>query len=101
MKEKLLIVEDQFIEANNLQEMLETAGYFVTGIARSVPKALELIARNKPDIVLLDIFVKGPRTGIDLPSNFAKKIFRLCTSRPTRIRTPLMRRRQHGPVAFL
>jgi two-component system, NtrC family, response regulator HydG len=66
MREKILIVEDQFIEANNLQEMLETAGYRVTGIARSVPKAQELIAHNKPDLVLLDIFLKGPLTGIDL-----------------------------------
>src|SRR5688572_1895246 len=66
MKEKILIVEDQFIEANNLQEMLETAGYRVTGIARSVPKSLELIRENKPDLVLLDIFLKGPLTGIDL-----------------------------------
>jgi two-component system response regulator HydG len=66
MREKILIVEDQFIEANNLQEMLETAGYRVTGIARSVPKALELIGENKPDLVLLDIFLKGPLTGIDL-----------------------------------
>jgi len=66
MKEKLLIVEDQFIEANNLQELLEAAGYNITGIARSVPKALELIAQNRPDLVLLDIFLKGPLTGIDL-----------------------------------
>jgi len=66
MREKILIVEDQFIEANNLQEMLEAAGYTITGIARSVPKALELIVQNKPDLVLLDIFLKGPLTGIDL-----------------------------------
>lgn len=69
MKEKILIVEDQFIEANNLQEMLETADYRVTGIARSVPKALELITQNPPDLVLLDIFLKGPLTGIDLARN--------------------------------
>jgi DNA-binding NtrC family response regulator len=66
MKEKILIVEDQFIEANNLQEMLELVGYRVCGIARSVPKALELLEQHQPDLVLIDIFLKGPLTGIDL-----------------------------------
>jgi DNA-binding NtrC family response regulator len=63
---EILIVEDQFIEANNLQEMLETAGYRVSGIARSVAKALAIIGQHKPDLVLLDIFLQGPLTGIDL-----------------------------------
>jgi DNA-binding NtrC family response regulator len=66
MKEKILIVEDQFIEANNLQEMLELVGYRVCGIARSVPKAIELLEQHQPDLVLIDIFLKGPLTGIDL-----------------------------------
>jgi two-component system response regulator HydG len=70
MKEKILIVEDQFIEANNLQEMLELVGYRVCGIARSVPKAVELLEQHRPDLVIIDIFLKGPLTGIDL----AKKL---------------------------
>ncbi len=66
MSQTVLIVEDQFIEANDLRLMLQKAGYRVTGIARSVPNALELIGQEKPDVVLLDIFLKGPLTGIDL-----------------------------------
>ncbi|WP_338872590.1 sigma 54-interacting transcriptional regulator [Spirosoma sp. SC4-14] len=66
MNQSVLIVEDQFIEANDLRLMLHKAGYRVTGIARSVPNALELIGQEKPDVVLLDIFLKGPLTGIDL-----------------------------------
>ncbi|GAB4036121.1 sigma 54-interacting transcriptional regulator [Spirosoma gilvum] len=66
MNQTVLIVEDQFIEANDLRLMLHKAGYRVTGIARSVPNALELIGQEKPDVVLLDIFLKGPLTGIDL-----------------------------------
>ncbi|MBL0742686.1 sigma-54-dependent transcriptional regulator [Chryseolinea lacunae] len=63
---KILIVEDQFVEANNLQMILERAGYSVCSIARSVPIALEIVASEKPDLVLLDIFLRGPLTGIDL-----------------------------------
>ncbi|WP_205514022.1 sigma-54-dependent transcriptional regulator [Longitalea arenae] len=66
MKKKILIVEDQFIEANNLQMILEKAGYLVCSLARSVPVALEIIDREKPDMVLLDIFLQGDLTGIDL-----------------------------------
>src|SRR5688572_22759814 len=46
--------------------MLRKAGYEVCGIARSVPVAQEMIAKEKPDLVLLDIFLKGKLTGIDL-----------------------------------
>lgn len=66
MSEKILIVEDQFIEANNLKMILERTGYQVCGIARSVPVALELIEKERPNLVLLDIFLQGPLTGIDL-----------------------------------
>lgn len=66
MKEKVLIVEDQFVEADYLRLMLVQAGYKVTGIARSVPIAQEMIEHDKPGLVLVDIFLKGKLTGIDL-----------------------------------
>ncbi|SHL96812.1 sigma-54 dependent transcriptional regulator [Chitinophaga sp. CF418] len=66
MKEKILIVEDQFIEANNLQMILERAGYEVCGIARSVPIATRMLENVTPDLVMLDIFLQGNLTGIDL-----------------------------------
>ncbi|UFH57550.1 sigma-54 dependent transcriptional regulator [Spirosoma sp. KNUC1025] len=66
MQDTLLIVEDQFIEANNLKLILLKADYHVLPIARSVDDALDIIDRQVPDLVLLDIFLKGDRTGIDL-----------------------------------
>src|SRR6185312_8423698 len=66
MNKKVLIVEDQFVEANDLQIMLEKAGYEVCGIARSVVAAQEILRKEKPGLVLLDIFLKGDLTGIDL-----------------------------------
>lgn len=63
---RILIVEDQFVEANNLQMILEKAGYHVCGIARSVAVGLELVGREQPDLVLLDIFLQGSLTGIDM-----------------------------------
>lgn len=66
MNQKILIVEDQFIEANHLRLMLQRAGYGVCGIARSVDQAEELVESEKPNLVLLDIFLTGKRTGIEL-----------------------------------
>ncbi|GAO41758.1 sigma 54-interacting transcriptional regulator [Flavihumibacter petaseus] len=72
MKERILIVEDQFVEADYLSLMLEKKGYTVSGIARSVPEAKELIKEERPGFVLLDIFLKGKQTGIDLARNLAE-----------------------------
>jgi len=66
MNTKILVVEDQFIEANNLQEILEQGGYTVCAIARSVPIAIQIIEKEKPNIVLVDIYLQGKLTGIDL-----------------------------------
>ena len=73
MNKKVLIVEDQFVEANDLQLMLKKAGYEVCGIARSVPIAEEIIKKERPGLVLLDIFLKGKGTGIDLAKQLAEE----------------------------
>lgn len=66
LKKRILIVEDQFIEAHDLQLILEKANYEVIGIVRSVEQALEQIEIEKPDLVFLDIMLKGSRNGIEL-----------------------------------
>src|SRR5476651_1683402 len=73
MKIKVLIVEDQFIEANNLKIMLKKAGYEICTLARSVPEALHIIDKEHPEMVLLDIYLDGPQTGIDLAHMLRKK----------------------------
>ncbi|KRD58927.1 Fis family transcriptional regulator [Flavobacterium sp. Root935] len=65
-KEKILIVEDEFIVANNLKILLKKDNYNVVGIASSVAQARTMIDTKKPDWVLLDIILKGNETGIDL-----------------------------------
>lgn len=66
MKAKILIVEDQFIEAKSLNVILTNADYSTCSIARSVASALSIIEKEKPDLVLVDIFLQGEGTGIDL-----------------------------------
>ena len=60
---KVLIVEDQFLEANELCIILKNAGHTIHGIAKSVEQANSLISKSRPDIVLVDIFLKGDAYG--------------------------------------
>jgi DNA-binding NtrC family response regulator len=64
--DKILLVEDELIVARDLQKVLEKAGHKVFGVARTVEKALLLIQETRPLLVLVDIFLKGDLTGIDL-----------------------------------
>ncbi len=72
MTEKILIVEDEFVAANHLKLLLTAENYEVLGIARSVAKAREFISQTKPDLVLLDIFIRGEENGIDLARELKK-----------------------------
>ncbi len=62
---KILIVEDEMIIAANISLQLSALGYEVTGIIPRGEEALEHIKQNKPDIVLMDIQLKGELDGIE------------------------------------
>jgi DNA-binding NtrC family response regulator len=73
MDKKILIVEDESLIAFDLKLILTRAGYKVCAIADSVKEALTIIDDEKPELVLLDIFLKGPLNGIDLAKELTKK----------------------------
>ena len=61
----ILIVEDEYIIAMDIQLKLEDYGYRVLGIVSDGEDAVKLAAELRPDIVLMDIFLKGDIDGID------------------------------------
>ena len=65
-KIKIGIVEDEMLIALGISEALKELGYDVTEVANSYTEALEMIANEKPDILLLDIQLSGHKDGIDL-----------------------------------
>ncbi|KQS36200.1 sigma-54 dependent transcriptional regulator [Pedobacter sp. Leaf194] len=101
MKTKILIVEDQFVEANNLQLILERAGYVVTGIARAVSAALKAIERTRPDLVMLDIHLQGTLTGIDLAGELAEMNIGFVYLSANSNKTILDAAKQTRPYGFL
>ena len=66
MAKKVLVVEDEFVIAHDLRNILKNLGYEVVGIALSEAKAIPFLEQDQPDMVLLDIQLKGERTGIDI-----------------------------------
>jgi DNA-binding response OmpR family regulator len=63
---KIVIVEDEGLIAADLKGRLTSAGYAVSGIADSGPQAFEVIRNTSPDLVLMDIRIKGEIDGIQV-----------------------------------
>lgn len=55
----VLVVEDEMLIALDLQLMLEDAGHRVLGPVGAVDKALSLLDGARPDVVLLDLNLRG------------------------------------------
>ncbi len=62
---KILIVEDEMIIAANISLQLSTLGYDVIGIVPRGEEALTCVKEDRPDVVLMDINLKGELDGID------------------------------------
>lgn len=64
-KIRILIVEDDMIIAANISLQLSKLGYEVTGIETRGEDAINHVRENHPDIILMDIHLKGQLNGID------------------------------------
>jgi len=63
---KIGIVEDELIIADSIAKTLQVLGYSVTEPAISYAEAVEMLEEEKPDLVLLDVQLRGKKDGIDL-----------------------------------
>ncbi len=70
---KILIVEDECILAYHLRMMLEHMGHTVIGVADNAADALEIVQREKPYIVSMDMVLKGTLSGKELAMSSCMK----------------------------
>ncbi len=63
--EKILLVEDDDVIAKVEDWRLKNLGYSVCGRATNGAEAMELVVKTKPDLVLMDINIKGDVDGIE------------------------------------
>ena len=65
-EERILIVEDDVSISENIEEILELLGYVNIDIANSANQAIKEIKKHRPDMVFMDIKLKGDKDGIEL-----------------------------------
>jgi len=63
-EKSVLIVEDEGVVALSIQAALTKMGYTVVGIAVTGAEALSLAREHKPDVILMDIHIRGDMDGI-------------------------------------
>ena len=65
MTAKILVVEDEMIIAADISMMLTQLGHEVTGITPRGEDALKSVEATRPDLVLMDISLKGALDGVE------------------------------------
>lgn len=70
----VMVVEDDFLLALHIQEVLEAAAFSVVGPCPSGELALQLAEKIRPDIVLMDIQVAGSMDGLSTAAEMWDKL---------------------------
>lgn len=66
VQKKVMIVEDEGVVALSLKSTLMKMGYTITGIAITGKEALKLALETRPDVILMDIHLRGDMDGIQV-----------------------------------
>lgn len=102
IKSKVLIVEDDAIIAEDVRHSLQKLNYDVSGIAVSGEEAIKKASQLNPDLVLMDIVLKGAIDGIKaaghIIGNFNIPVVYLTSQTD---RATLKRARETGPFGYL
>ncbi len=73
MSLRILIVEDEPIISDDIESTLLSNHYDIAGKAYSSTQALDMLLTRYPDLVLLDIAIKGDKDGIDIANIIREK----------------------------
>lgn len=74
MTSRVLIVEDEYIVAADLEANLIKLGHEVVGTAASGEEAIQLAEQHHPDVVLMDLQLQGAMDGTDAAKFIRQKI---------------------------
>ncbi len=72
-KVNILVVEDESIVSKDIQQSLKKLGYNVVGAASTGEVAVQLAEEKQPDLILMDIMLKGTMSGIDAATEIKEK----------------------------
>ena len=70
---RIMIVEDEWIIANDIKNCLIELGFMVTSIVATGQEAVSAAIADQPDLILMDIMLRGEMNGIDAAREIRKK----------------------------
>jgi DNA-binding LytR/AlgR family response regulator len=73
-KVNILVIEDESIVSKDIQNSLKKLGYNVVGSASTGEEAITLANELHPDLILMDIMLKGKMSGIDAATVIKEKL---------------------------
>jgi len=68
----ILIVEDDAIISMDIEQRVQRLGHKVVGVVDRADKAFSTIIKEKPDLILMDINLKGEMDGISIADRLYK-----------------------------
>lgn len=71
---RALIVEDEILIAEELKERLSRLGFEVIGSVDSADEGIAIATGEKPDLILMDIRLKGKKDGIQAACEIRKQV---------------------------
>lgn len=99
---RILIVEDESIIAFELARTLERMGLAVLGTASSGEEAIKMADRSEPDLVLMDVVLKGEMDGIQAAQRITQRVGSAIIYLTAHADRELLERaRITGPYAYL
>ena len=72
-KKRISIVEDERLIAEDIKRTLKGLGYSVVSISASGKDALKNVDKYRPDLILMDVVLKGEMNGIEAAHKIRKK----------------------------
>jgi DNA-binding NarL/FixJ family response regulator len=72
-RRRILLVEDEMFVAMDIERVVEKAGHQVVGFAGTAERAVALADELRPDLILMDIRLRGERDGIDAAIEIRKR----------------------------
>ncbi len=73
-KPRILIVEDELIIAIEIEKTLQDLGYEVVSIVDNGNEALKKVEQDTPDLILMDIRIKGKMDGIEVATQIHSQL---------------------------
>ena len=70
----ILLVEDELLLAKSTAKKIENSGYKVSKIVSSGQAAIDYVNQEQPDLILMDIVIKGDIDGIETASRIKSKV---------------------------